>query len=135
MGAEVLYANLLYIASLAVAAAIAAVSLYGVARKPNMVKKIIMLSIFGDTANMFAVLLGYRMAPRNAPPVIPVKGTEPLVNVTEYASIAVDPLPQALVLTAVVINLAVTALMVALTIQIYRLYGTLESTRINRLRG
>ncbi len=135
MSTEILYANIMYITTFVVLVVVTAISLYGAVKKPNIIKKIIMLTIFGDTANLLAIFLGYRMAPHNVVPVIPVKGTTPIVNVTEYAARAVDPLPQALVLTAVVINLAVTALITALAIQIYRLYGTLESPEINKLRG
>ena len=47
----------------------------------------------------------------------------------------VDPLPQALVLTAIVISLAVTALVVAIAIRIYDRYRTFDITKIRRLQG
>jgi len=47
----------------------------------------------------------------------------------------VDPLPQALVLTAIVIGLATTALMVALAMRIYEKYKTFDITKIKELRG
>jgi multicomponent Na+:H+ antiporter subunit C len=47
----------------------------------------------------------------------------------------VDPLPQALVLTSIVIGLAVTALLVAIAIRIYEKYGTFDITKIRRLKG
>ena len=46
-----------------------------------------------------------------------------------------DPLPQALVLTSIVIGLGVLALMVALCVRLYERYGTFDVTEIRRLRG
>ena len=46
-----------------------------------------------------------------------------------------DPLPQALVLTAIVIGLATTAMLMAVIIRIYRKYGTFDIREIKELRG
>jgi multicomponent Na+:H+ antiporter subunit C len=74
------------------------------------------------------VLLGYRAG-----------GRAPILNqgedVAEFARTAVDPLPQALVLTSIVIGLAVTALMVAIALRIYEKYGTFDLSQIRRLKG
>ena len=45
-----------------------------------------------------------------------------------------DPVPQALVLTAIVIGVAVLALALSLTIRVYRLFGTLNMRKINEQR-
>jgi multicomponent Na+:H+ antiporter subunit C len=47
----------------------------------------------------------------------------------------VDPLPQALVLTAIVIGLATTALVVGIAIRIYEKYKTFDITKIKELKG
>ena len=47
----------------------------------------------------------------------------------------VDPLPQALVLTAIVIGLAVTALIASIAVRVYEKYGTFDITKIRRLKG
>ena len=47
----------------------------------------------------------------------------------------VDPLPQALVMTAIVIELGTTALLVALAIKIFQHYHTFDITKIKRLSG
>ena len=60
---------------------------------------------------------------------------EPGTLPTIFAGDAVDPLPQALVLTSIVIGLGVLALMVALSIRLYERYGTFDVTMIRRLRG
>ena len=50
-------------------------------------------------------------------------------------SLLADPLPQALVLTSIVIGLGVLALMVALCVRLYEHYGTFDVTEIRKLRG
>lgn len=47
----------------------------------------------------------------------------------------VDPLPQALVLTSIVIELGTTALLVALAVNIHKHYGTLNVRKVRRLKG
>ncbi len=54
---------------------------------------------------------------------------------TQFVANAVDPLPQALVLTSIVIGLGTTALMVALCIRLYERYGTFDMSEIRKLRG
>ncbi|ABN69139.1 NADH-ubiquinone oxidoreductase, chain 4L [Staphylothermus marinus F1] len=114
-------------------------SLYGIFFKPNLAKKIIALTIFGDTANTMALIVGYRrwLSPLqpSRPPVLVNYAQATKESVQYFASIAVDPLPQALVLTAIVISLAVTLFLVFLALQIYRLYGTLDMREVRRLRG
>ncbi len=74
--------------------------------------------------NLFFILVAYRMEGRS-----PILSSEvEIVNM-------VDPLPQALVLTAIVIGLAITALMVALAMRIYEKYKTFDITKIKELRG
>jgi len=111
-----------------------AIALYGVVIKPNIVKKIIALSILGDTANTIIIFLGYRTAAKPLPPIFPERifsrdTLEMLLSRT------VDPTPQVLVITAIVINMAVTALLTFLAIQVYRLYGTLDFRKIIKMRG
>ncbi len=114
------------------------VSLYGVFARPSLIKKIIALTILSDSVNTLAIIVGYRAWPSPSKPPIPpvltnVKPTEEVIK--EFVSRAVDPLPQALVLTAIVIGLAVTLFLVFLTLQIYRLYRTTDVRRIAKLKG
>jgi len=57
------------------------------------------------------------------------------ISLGEFVSRAVDPLPQALVITAIVISLGSIALMVTIAIRIYEKYGTYDIAEIRRLRG
>jgi len=104
------------------------VGLYGALTKKNIVKIIIGLLIMGYGVNLFLILLGYRK-----------DGVAPVIdNVKEIGTVAtlgVDPLPQALVLTSIVIGLGVLALAVSLAIRLYERYGTFDITKIKRLKG
>lgn len=112
-----------------------AIAIYGVFFKPHYVKKVIALTILSDTANTFAIYMGYRRwtgTGPSRPPVLPVLKEEAL---EEFVKRSVDPLPQALVLTAIVIGLAVTLFLVFLGYVLYAHYGTLDMREIRRLRG
>ncbi|MEO3993156.1 MAG: sodium:proton antiporter [Desulfurococcaceae archaeon TW002] len=114
------------------------ISLYGIFVRPSLIKKIISLTIFADTANILAIVVGYRRWPSpEQPPISPIiTSTEPTSeDLIQFINRAVDPLPQALVLTAIVIGLAVTLFLVFLTLQVYRLYGTTDVRKIAKLRG
>ena len=62
-------------------------------------------------------------------------GRSPIFSADEAIVNMVDPLPQALVLTAIVIGLAVTAMCIAIAIRIYEKYGTFDITKIRKLHG
>lgn len=100
------------------------VGLYGVVRKRNLVKIIIGLAIMGYSVNLFFVLLGYRF-----------HGRAPIDAYDQNILNMVDPLPQALVLTSIVIGLGVMALTISLALRIYEKYGTFDITKIKRLKG
>lgn len=100
------------------------IGLYCVLRKRNLIKIIIGLGIIEYSVNLFFALIGYR-----------TEGRSPILAKEQAISNIVDPIPQALVLTAIVIGLAVTALIVAIAIRLYEKYGTFDITQIRRLRG
>ena len=77
---------------------------------------------------LFLVLLGYR--PHGRPPIL-LPGADPAA----FAAGAVDPLVQALVLTAIVIDLGIVALLVAVIVRLYEKYETFDISEIRRLRG
>ena len=98
--------------------------LYCVLRKRNIIKIIVGIIICEYAVNLFFVLVAYRMG-----------GHAPIFSPDVSISNMVDPLPHALVLTAIVIGLASTALLVALAMRIYKKYGTFDITKIRELRG
>ena len=100
------------------------VGLYCILRKRNLIKIIIGIGIIEYAVNLFFILAGYR-----------IHGRAPILDKTQAVVNMVDPLVQALVLTAIVIGLATTALLVAIAIRIYDKYGTFDITKIRKLRG
>ena len=113
--------------------AVFTIAVYGVVVKPNILKKIIALSILGDTANTIMILLGYRTLAKPLPPILPTL-TPAKELIREFSMTSVDPIPQVLVITAIVINMAVTALLAFLAVQVYRLYNTLDYREVLKLR-
>jgi multisubunit Na+/H+ antiporter MnhC subunit len=105
-----------------------AVGLYGVLTKKNVVKIVLSLAIMEYGINLLIIVIGYRM--NGEPPIM-----DPGTTSEAFAAASVDPLPQALVLTSIVISLGVLALMVALCIRLYQRYGTFDITEMRRLRG
>ncbi|MBN1509282.1 MAG: NADH-quinone oxidoreductase subunit K [Sedimentisphaerales bacterium] len=111
------------------------IGLYCAVVKKNLVKIVIGLAIMEYAVNLFLIMLGYRTG-----------GTAPIIGRSDlqagaeritahFINSAVDPLPQALVLTAIVISLGSLALLISICIRIYDKYGTFDITEIRRLRG
>ena len=90
----------------------------------NLIKIAIAVSILGSAVNIFLVALGYRAG-----------GTIPVHFLAGEGTTMVLPTPQAMTLTAIVIALATTALLLSLIMLVWRHYGTLDVDEIRRLRG
>ncbi|WP_299026371.1 Na+/H+ antiporter subunit C [uncultured Thermanaerothrix sp.] len=97
------------------------IALYLMMRR-NLVKVLIGLIILSNAINLFIFTLGRLV--RGRPPLIPAGET---ALQPPYA----DPLPQALILTAIVISFGVTAFAIALMRQAYQVLGTSD---LNELR-
>lgn len=114
-----------------------AIGLYAIAVKKNLVKVIIGVMLIDTAVNLFLVLIGYRVPLHGAaiaPIITPQMGSSRQA-VAELLGNAVDPLPQALVLTSIVIGLSVTALMVVMALRLHQKYGTFDLTQITKLKG
>jgi multicomponent Na+:H+ antiporter subunit C len=104
-------------------AVLLAVGLYMMIASPNLVKKVIGLNLFQSAIFLFFVAMAYVQGA--SIPVIPSEGGA----VGEYAS----PLPQVIVLTAIVVGVSLTAVALALIIRIYSAYGTLDENTIREV--
>lgn len=89
----------------------------------NLIKKIIGLNIMDTAIYLFLAEKGY-IAGRVAPIV-----TDGVTSVEAY----INPVPSGLVLTGIVVSVSVSALMLALTIRLYRRYHTLDLDEISTL--
>ncbi len=92
---------------------------YIVMAKPNMIKKIIGLNIFQTSVFVLYISAGKVSG-----------GTAPIVS--EGVSLYSNPLPHVLILTAIVVGVATTALGLALTIRINRAYGSINEEKIEQ---
>lgn len=111
-----------------IVALLLAIGFYTIGFKKNLIKVVIGIEILEGAVNLFLVALGY------------VKGGyAPIYTLAPPEAAApqnmVLPTPQALTLTSIVIGVAVSALMLAFAVNIYKQYGTLDVTKIRRLRG
>ncbi|MCL2016838.1 MAG: cation:proton antiporter subunit C [Defluviitaleaceae bacterium] len=88
------------------------VGFYGLITTTNIVKSIVFISLIETAVVLFFLGIGYQMG------IMPPIGTD-----LDYANVA-DPLPQALMITAVVIGLTGTAVNIVMFITIFRKYGT-----------
>ena len=97
--------------------------IYGLLIDRNIIKMLVSLNVFELGLNLFIITVGYQKG-----------GIAPILTASHPSSSAtfVDPLPQALVLTAIVIGLGTTALGLAFARKMYQKYGTYN---LDELRG
>lgn len=89
----------------------------------NLIKKIIGLNIMDTAIYLFLAVKGYIVG--RAAPIV-VDGVQ---DVEAY----INPVPSGLVLTGIVVSVSVTAIMLSLTIRLYRRYRTLDLDEISTL--
>ena len=94
---------------------------YCIIRKRNMLKLIIGLNIIESGIILLLIANGYVEG-----------GSVPIIKTGEQTRLYVDPLPQALALTGIVIGAGVTALGLSLIIRLYDQYKTLDVSEITR---
>ncbi|MGN0355568.1 MAG: sodium:proton antiporter [Muricoprocola sp.] len=87
----------------------------------NLIRKIIGMNIMDSSIYLFLALKGY-ISGRKAPI---------LVNGIQSAEYYVNPIPSGLVLTGIVVSVSTTALMLALTVRLYRRYHSLNLDEIS----
>ena len=106
---------------------VAAVILFGIGLtnlllQKNLIKKIIGLNIMDTAVYLLLATQGYiegRMAPI-------------IVNGNTDPALYINPVPSGLVLTGIVVSVSVTAVMLAITIRLYRRYHTLDIDEISK---
>ena len=82
----------------------------------NLIKKLIGMNIMDTGIFLFLASMGY-IRGRKAPII-----TDGVTDVNAY----INPVPAGLVLTGIVVSVSVTAVMLSLTIRLYRRYHTLD---------
>lgn len=93
--------------------------------KKNLVKIVIGMGVMDSGINLLLITIGFKIG-----------GTAPifLIDLKE-GSFFVDPIPQALTLTSIVIGACVTALALSLVTKINERYGSVDADDVRRLKG
>ncbi len=104
-------------------AVILLIGLSVVLRRRNLIKILMGLTLVESAVNLFLVATGYRTG-----------GIAPIYTSAEAGARMVLPTVQALTLTAIVIGLATTAMMLSFVIILYRHTGTLDVNKARKLR-
>jgi len=97
-----------------------AVGMYIMLVRNNLIKKVIGLNIMETALFLFIISLGY--VHHGLPPIDPTR------DVNRY----INPLPQALVLTGIVIAVSTSAFALSLVVRIYNRFGTLDADELVR---
>lgn len=103
------------------------IGLWGVLSRKNILRIALAFTLADTGVNLLLVWSGF--LPGRTTPII--DGT---VTASEAAASVVDPLPQALVLTSIVIGVAVAALFVVVAVLASRRLGTADVRRMKELR-
>jgi multicomponent Na+:H+ antiporter subunit C len=98
--------------------ALTMLGMYVVMVNANLVKKVIGLNIFQTAVFILYISVGEIEG-----------GTAPILS--DAFSVYTNPLPHVLILTAIVVGVATTALALALVVRIHRAYGTIEEDEID----
>jgi multicomponent Na+:H+ antiporter subunit C len=93
---------------------------YIVISRGNLVKKVIGLNIFQTSVFLLYITIGKVRG-----------GTAPILD--SHAEVYSNPLPSVLILTAIVVGVATTAMALALIVRIREEYGTIEEDEIQAL--
>ena len=99
------------------------VGLYIVIARDNLVKKVMGLNIFQGAAILFYVAMA--KVSGGTAPIVPHDAAHAGDHVTDHVLYS-NPLPHVLMLTAIVVGVATTALALALAVRVHREYGTSE---------
>lgn len=98
------------------------VGIYGIVMKNNLIKKLMAMNVMQVAVIFFYLTLGLKLGG-----TIPVE-IPGITNIDAY----INPLPHALMLTAIVVSLSTTGVALALMIRIQRHYKTIEEDELLR---
>jgi len=103
--------------------------LYAVCTQKNLIKIVLGLGIIDYGVNLLIVSIGYNNG-----------GTAPVFTISDLlngvaSTYFVDPVPQALTLTSIVIGACVDAMALVLVIKIFQKYKSINTDDVRRMRG
>lgn len=98
------------------------VGFYAVIAKTNLIKKLLGLSIFQSAVFLLYITMNKVDG-----------GTAPIIEKGATDQIYSNPLPQVLILTAIVVGISTTAMGLAIVVRIKESYGTIEEDEIQSI--
>jgi multicomponent Na+:H+ antiporter subunit C len=104
------------------------VGLYSMMTKNNLMKKLIGMNIFQWAIILFFISVGAKRG-ASVPVITGAHGNDTHTIVARAAEY-VNPLPHALMLTAIVVAIATTGIALALLVAIYKRYNTIEEDEV-----
>jgi len=113
--------------SLSIGILVILVGLWGLLTQKNLIKIVIGFVLFDTGIHIVMVSIGY-IKNRTAPII------DSAVDMNNASNLVVDPIPQALVLTAIVIGLGITALMLSYVLKMYQKKKSLDITNYKDLK-
>lgn len=102
--------------------ALAGIGILGIVISTHLVRIVLSIVLLETGANLLLMLSGFRF-----------DAVAPVIVDGNLPASMVDPVPQALVLTAIVIGVAVQAFMMTLVLRLRRVYGTLDIRELRDL--
>lgn len=100
------------------------IGLYGVTTSRNLIHMVMCLGVIQSSTYVLLLAMGYRTG-RPAPIYVGIPAGAP----------AVDPIVQALMLTDIVVEVTVVALLLAIAVQVHKRQGSLEPDRLRNIQG
>ena len=100
------------------------IGLYGIVTSRNLIHLILCLGVLQSSTYVLLLAIGYR-----------VGGVAPVFADIPVGTRAVDPVVQALMLTDVVVEATVVALLLALAVDVQKRAGTLSPGKLGKMRG
>jgi multicomponent Na+:H+ antiporter subunit C len=100
------------------------IGLYGVVTSRNLVHLVVCLSVVQSSTYLLLLAIGFKTG-----------AVAPVFADIKVGTLAVDPVVQALCLTDVVVGATVSALLLAVVIQVYKRIGTLDPDGLPGWRG
>ena len=98
------------------------IGFYAVVAKVNLIKKLIGLSLFQSAVFLLYITMSKVSG-----------GTAPIFNEKVIGLLYSNPLPQVLILTAIVVGISTTALGLGIVVRIKEEYGTIEEHEIQEI--
>ncbi|TJZ44493.1 dehydrogenase [Streptomyces piniterrae] len=100
------------------------IGVYGLVTSRNLIHAVGCLTVTQSSTYVLLVAIGYRRG-----------GTAPVFSDLPPGARVVDPVVQALALTDIVVGATVTALLLALVVQLRKRHGTVDPDKLAELRG